>query len=181
MRRAREYGEPYDALRRSCEELALSLHTFAWTPAMRKAGMRRRGAYLIRPEASSVSRSATAIQSASARIANGTALRHSANGHQSPEASRTRAVTIALIAMDLCAEVVFRGTRSHSTTCFATSDIPSDHDRVSPTSICRLQKVQVKEAFRSLVTQRPYYRADGWKINVAPGGNKDRRPVRSSR
>jgi 2-polyprenyl-6-methoxyphenol hydroxylase-like FAD-dependent oxidoreductase len=44
------YGEPHSSLAEVCAELMLPLHVFAWQPAMRRAGLRRRVVYLVRPD-----------------------------------------------------------------------------------------------------------------------------------
>jgi 2-polyprenyl-6-methoxyphenol hydroxylase-like FAD-dependent oxidoreductase len=44
------YGEPRPGLAEACAELRLPLHTFAWRPAMRRAGLRRAALYLVRPD-----------------------------------------------------------------------------------------------------------------------------------
>ncbi|MGH7192796.1 MAG: hypothetical protein ACREJM_04580, partial [Candidatus Saccharimonadales bacterium] len=44
------YGDVRPGVEQACAELGLSLHRFAWTPAMRRAGLRRGAAYLIRPD-----------------------------------------------------------------------------------------------------------------------------------
>src|SRR5262249_23402272 len=44
------YGEPRGGLAEVCTELRLPLHLFAWRPGMRRAGVRRRALYLVRPD-----------------------------------------------------------------------------------------------------------------------------------
>ena len=44
------YGEPRQGLAEACGELHLPLHLFAWQPRMRRAGLRRAAAYLVRPD-----------------------------------------------------------------------------------------------------------------------------------
>jgi 2-polyprenyl-6-methoxyphenol hydroxylase-like FAD-dependent oxidoreductase len=44
------YGEPPPGLAEACAELGLALHTFAWRPAMERAGLRRAALYLVRPD-----------------------------------------------------------------------------------------------------------------------------------
>jgi hypothetical protein len=73
------------------------------------------------------------------------------------ESSLTNALAISLIASDLCAEVAVLGIPSHSMTCLATSDIPSDQELVSHTSILRLQNLQMNDEGRSAVIVSPAY------------------------
>jgi hypothetical protein len=47
---AHVYGESPRGLTEACVALRLPLHTFAWQPAMRRAGIRRAALYLIRPD-----------------------------------------------------------------------------------------------------------------------------------
>jgi 2-polyprenyl-6-methoxyphenol hydroxylase-like FAD-dependent oxidoreductase len=47
---AHVYGEPRGGLAEVCAELRLPLHLFAWQPRMRRAGLRRRALYLVRPD-----------------------------------------------------------------------------------------------------------------------------------
>lgn len=47
---AHVYGEPRIGLTEACAALRISLHVFAWQPAMRRAGLRRAALYLIRPD-----------------------------------------------------------------------------------------------------------------------------------
>jgi 2-polyprenyl-6-methoxyphenol hydroxylase-like FAD-dependent oxidoreductase len=44
------YGEPRQSFAEACAALQLPLHRFAWQPEMRRAGLLRRAAYLIRPD-----------------------------------------------------------------------------------------------------------------------------------
>lgn len=44
------YGEPRAGLADACAERQLPLHLFAWRPGMRRAGLRRAGLYLVRPD-----------------------------------------------------------------------------------------------------------------------------------
>lgn len=44
------YGDARRALADACAELGLPLHVFAWQPAMRRAGLQRGAAYLVRPD-----------------------------------------------------------------------------------------------------------------------------------
>lgn len=44
------HGEPTAALRTAAAEHRLPVHAFPWTPAARRAGMRRHAAYLVRPD-----------------------------------------------------------------------------------------------------------------------------------
>lgn len=44
------YGEPRPELADACAGLHLPIHTFAWTPAVRRAGLARGALYLIRPD-----------------------------------------------------------------------------------------------------------------------------------
>jgi len=43
-------GEPPPALVEACRALGLALHAFPWTPAARRAGLRRAALYLVRPD-----------------------------------------------------------------------------------------------------------------------------------
>jgi 2-polyprenyl-6-methoxyphenol hydroxylase-like FAD-dependent oxidoreductase len=47
---AHVYGEPRGGLAEVCAEHQLSLHHFAWQPAMKRAGLLRGALYLIRPD-----------------------------------------------------------------------------------------------------------------------------------
>jgi 2-polyprenyl-6-methoxyphenol hydroxylase-like FAD-dependent oxidoreductase len=47
---AQVYGVASQALRDACAEWGLSLHAFAWTPEMARAGLARDAVYLIRPD-----------------------------------------------------------------------------------------------------------------------------------
>jgi 2-polyprenyl-6-methoxyphenol hydroxylase-like FAD-dependent oxidoreductase len=44
------YGDVQQGLREACAKLRLPLHTFAWQPAMRRAGLQNAALYLIRPD-----------------------------------------------------------------------------------------------------------------------------------
>lgn len=44
------YGACAPGLERACAGRGLALHVFAWRPAMRRAGLRRDAAYLVRPD-----------------------------------------------------------------------------------------------------------------------------------
>jgi 2-polyprenyl-6-methoxyphenol hydroxylase-like FAD-dependent oxidoreductase len=44
------YGEVQRGVSEACAELRLSLHVFAWQPAMRRAGLQKGGLYLVRPD-----------------------------------------------------------------------------------------------------------------------------------
>ncbi len=44
------YGEPRPGVADACAGLRLPIHTFAWTPAMQKAGLARGATYLVRPD-----------------------------------------------------------------------------------------------------------------------------------
>jgi 2-polyprenyl-6-methoxyphenol hydroxylase-like FAD-dependent oxidoreductase len=44
------YGEPRRGLAEVCAELRLPLHLFAWRQGMRRAGLRKRALYLVRPD-----------------------------------------------------------------------------------------------------------------------------------
>jgi 2-polyprenyl-6-methoxyphenol hydroxylase-like FAD-dependent oxidoreductase len=44
------YGEPRQGLAQVCAELQLPLHLFAWQRQMRRAGLQRAAAYLVRPD-----------------------------------------------------------------------------------------------------------------------------------
>jgi FAD binding domain len=44
------YGEPRRGLAEACSKLGLSLHLYAWQPAMGRAGLRGGAFYLIRPD-----------------------------------------------------------------------------------------------------------------------------------
>jgi hypothetical protein len=44
------YGEAMPQMRATCEERRLPLHVFPWRPEMRRAGIRRNAAYLVRPD-----------------------------------------------------------------------------------------------------------------------------------
>jgi 2-polyprenyl-6-methoxyphenol hydroxylase-like FAD-dependent oxidoreductase len=44
------YGEAVPQMRALCEERGLPLHVFPWRPEMRRGGIRRNAAYLVRPD-----------------------------------------------------------------------------------------------------------------------------------
>jgi len=44
------YGEATPQMRATCDERRLPLHVFPWRPEMRRAGIRRNAAYLVRPD-----------------------------------------------------------------------------------------------------------------------------------
>jgi 2-polyprenyl-6-methoxyphenol hydroxylase-like FAD-dependent oxidoreductase len=44
------YGEAGSGLREACTKLALPLHVFAWSDAMRRAGLQKSALYLVRPD-----------------------------------------------------------------------------------------------------------------------------------
>ena len=44
------YGEATDAMRSMCDERRLPLHVFRWCSEMKRAGLRRNAAYLVRPD-----------------------------------------------------------------------------------------------------------------------------------
>ena len=44
------YGEATPQMRATCEERRLPLHVFPWRREMRRAGIRRNAAYLVRPD-----------------------------------------------------------------------------------------------------------------------------------
>lgn len=44
------YGTPGVGMAKGCAELKLPLHSFAWQPAMRRAGLKKAALYLIRPD-----------------------------------------------------------------------------------------------------------------------------------
>jgi hypothetical protein len=44
------YGEPHHGLADTCTEFGLPMHTFAWTPQMRRRGFIRGALYLVRPD-----------------------------------------------------------------------------------------------------------------------------------
>jgi 2-polyprenyl-6-methoxyphenol hydroxylase-like FAD-dependent oxidoreductase len=44
------YGEATPQMRATCDERRLRLHVFPWRPEMRRAGIRRNAAYLVRPD-----------------------------------------------------------------------------------------------------------------------------------
>ncbi|MCU1291515.1 MAG: FAD-dependent oxidoreductase, partial [Bryobacterales bacterium] len=44
------YGEAMPPMRTLCDERGLSLHAFPWRPEMKRVGLRRNAAYLVRPD-----------------------------------------------------------------------------------------------------------------------------------
>jgi hypothetical protein len=46
------YGEAMPQMRALCHERRLPLHVFPWRPKMKRAGLRRNAAYLVRPDGS---------------------------------------------------------------------------------------------------------------------------------
>ena len=44
------YGEAVPQMRALCNERRLPLHVFLWRPEMKRAGLRRNAAYLVRPD-----------------------------------------------------------------------------------------------------------------------------------
>jgi 2-polyprenyl-6-methoxyphenol hydroxylase-like FAD-dependent oxidoreductase len=44
------YGEPGRGVSDACAEMSLPMHMFAWTPAMKRAGLERGALYLVRPD-----------------------------------------------------------------------------------------------------------------------------------
>ena len=44
------YGEAMPQMRALCDERGLPLHVFPWRPEMRRAGIRRNAAYLVRSD-----------------------------------------------------------------------------------------------------------------------------------
>jgi hypothetical protein len=44
------YGRSPDALAAACRQRGLPLHVFPWSNAMRRAGLARNAAYLVRPD-----------------------------------------------------------------------------------------------------------------------------------